>query len=196
MGLNNFTTKGGGSAEFTDVESEDINNSDTISTTDLDVSGSAGSLSTDEITNSGTMQTTDLDVTGTATGVGPITKTRVFMSTRSTASKLPLDKVSYDRDNNFTTTNNEYIVPSDGTYDVEFNILGINVTSRVTIDLKRNNQKLVTAETTESESNFPTLSGSDTRELSQGDSIFLENRNGADVGSGSSNSFLVVKRIE
>jgi hypothetical protein len=35
MGLNNFTTKGGGSAEFTDVDSDSITNSGQVTTQDL-----------------------------------------------------------------------------------------------------------------------------------------------------------------
>jgi hypothetical protein len=39
MGLNNFTTKGGGSAEFTDVDSDNITNSGQIDTDGLEFAG-------------------------------------------------------------------------------------------------------------------------------------------------------------
>jgi hypothetical protein len=43
MGLNNFTTKGGGSAEFTDVESDSITNSGTITSESVNPQFLAGS---------------------------------------------------------------------------------------------------------------------------------------------------------
>jgi len=78
-----------------DVESEDINNADTVTTQDLVVNG-------------------------TATGVNQgLQGCRVFLSTPqnlSETAKIEFDSVEYDSDSNFNTNTHNFVCPSTGIY--------------------------------------------------------------------------------
>jgi hypothetical protein len=82
----------GNSSNPVDIESVDINNSGTISTTDIDVSGSAGSLNTDDISNSGQISSVEylsstdpLTLRPASADVG-LTQSRVSLSDDSAAT--------------------------------------------------------------------------------------------------------------
>jgi len=86
-----------------DVESEDINNADTVTTQDLVVNG-------------------------TATGVAQdLQGARVFLSARQnltagSRAKVQFDAETYDSDNNFDTTTHAFTCPQTGVYSVQLQI--------------------------------------------------------------------------
>jgi hypothetical protein len=87
----------GSASQPVDVESEDINNADTVTTQDLVVNG-------------------------TATGVAQdLQGSRVFMATSqiissSMSTKVEFDGVNFDSGNNFDTTNHIFTCPESGLY--------------------------------------------------------------------------------
>jgi len=135
-------------------------------------------------------------LTGVSTG-GIKTKTRAFLSTDSSVDPIPFDSVSYDPDNNFNTTTNEYITPADGTYQIAFNTRTKNVASgtRVTFQVQNNGGKIMEAEHT-TEGNFTSSSVTDVRQLTSGDVITVENINQVTVLGIQSVTFLSIVQLE
>jgi hypothetical protein len=108
----------GSQASPVDLESEDINNADTITTDTLDST---------TVNNSGTVTTQDLVVNGTATGPfgggADIQGCRVRLNNSQSISagsffKLNFDNIIYDSDNNFNQTSHNWTCPQDGLYIV------------------------------------------------------------------------------
>jgi len=136
-------------------------------------------------------------LTGVSTG-GIKTKTRAFLSSSSSLSPIPLDSVSYDPDNNFDTSTNEYSVPADGTYLINFQIrLNSTVTSgnKVIVEVNQNGSSQVTVEFL-ADGGFKTHSSTDVRELTAGDSISLGNRNTRSIFGAEEDTFLSIVRLE
>jgi len=136
-------------------------------------------------------------LSGVSSG-GIKTKTRAFLSSNSSADPIPLDSVSYDPDNNFDTTANEYTVPADGTYLIAFQVRSNssnNSGARLTVGVKANGTKLVDTELI-TENQFATVSATDIRELATGDTITLGNVKARFLSSGPENTFLSISRLE
>jgi hypothetical protein len=96
MGLNNFTTKGGGSAEFTDVDS-------------------------DSITNSGQVTTQDLDVSGVASGTESAPGARATLTSDQpipdrSSTTVEFDNIQFDDKNEFDPTTNTFTAQDSGRY--------------------------------------------------------------------------------
>jgi hypothetical protein len=133
-------------------------------------------------------------LTGVATG-GVLTESRAFLSSNSSASRIPHDSISYDPDGNFDTAANEYVAPATGLY---FIVSCLRVSSgqtgrfeneiRVNGDDKTNTEKTLSG-------NFASLNISDILELSAGDSISINNPQGKQVRSGETQTYIAVTRF-
>jgi len=125
------------------------------------------------------------------------TKTRVFLSSSSPSDPIPFDSVSYDPDNNFDTNANEYIAPADGTYLLTFQarLQQSSTGARATFQIQRNGFEITNAEIV-SENQFASVSVSDIRELSSGDSIDVRNVRNRTVNKAEDNTFLSIIRLE
>jgi len=94
----------GSASQLVDIESEDINNADTVTTQDLVVNGTAtGPFGSD------------------------LQGCRVFLSSdqnisQGTRAKIQFDTAVYDSDNNFDFTNHNFTCPQTGVYSVNLHI--------------------------------------------------------------------------
>jgi hypothetical protein len=187
-----------------EMSGADISGAGSFDSNDADVSGpvvsnslDTGSVNSDDITNGGQLQTTDLDVTGDATGpFSPITKTRAFLSTSSSADPVPLDAVSYDPDSNFDLNTGSYTVPATGTYVLHGQArVSSGVTGRVDISLSRNS-KALSKSTITANDNFETLTATGVRELAAGDRVRLRNTTSTSLRGNESDTFLEIYQIQ
>jgi hypothetical protein len=122
------------------------------------------------------------------------TKTRAFLSSPSSADPIPLDSVSYDPDGNFNGP--DYIVPTDGTYQVHFGArVTVNQTGRLTVQLSVNSNSLQSIESRIS-GKFASTNSSGIFELSANDSVTLSNPRGRSLDGRSDITYLTVIRID
>jgi len=126
------------------------------------------------------------------------TKTRAFLSSDSSADPIPFDSVTYDPDNNFDTTTNEYTVPADGTYQIAFSTRTVDTVAAGNRAIFRvnNNGLTITESEHTAEGNFTTSSATDIRQLTSGDVITVENFNQVTVLGKDSSTFLSIVRVE
>jgi len=136
-------------------------------------------------------------LTGVSTG-GIQTKTRAFVSSNTSADPLPFDSVSYDPDNNFDTTNHEYIVPANGTYQLSVNVR-LNFSTATgdlaPFNIEINGNVQSRAEYT-TEGDFNTTSVTDIRELESGDFIRITNGGNVTITGSPASTFITIIRLE
>jgi len=135
-------------------------------------------------------------LSGVSTG-GIKTKTRAFLSSDSSASPVPFDAVTFDPDNNFDTSANQYIAPANGTYQIYFQVRLGNVGNGLNANFKltQNGNEIAVMEEN-SDGAFQTASITDIRSLSSGDSIDLINVSKRRVIGAESDTFLTVIQLE
>jgi len=135
-------------------------------------------------------------LTGVSTG-GIKTKTRAFLSSNSSANPVPFDAVTFDPDNNFDTSANEYTVPANGTYLFSFQVRldGISSGSKASFTLRQNGNDLVLINEN-SDGGFQTVSATDIRSLSSGDSIDLANKLNRGLIGSETDTYLTVTQLE
>jgi hypothetical protein len=160
----------GSSSAKVDIESQDIRNSEKISTTDLDVSGT---------------------VTGQFPGISE--QARLAVSSNTSSTPVPFNTVSYDVGNN--VSGGTYTVPEDGFYFMLAN-LSTDTTAGFSFDLFAGSTKLCNAASSSTVQDEQAIIF-DLRELSAGQDIRIENVNGTDIKSGGFgiSSYFVICRL-
>jgi hypothetical protein len=140
--------------------------------------------------------TQDLTVNGSATGVGGgvKTRTRVFLSSNSTARTIPFDSVSYDPDNNFSTSTFEYTAPESGFFEFYCCVRGSG-TTRVLLALVVNGDRKAEVDY-QNPDGGDSLDLRDIRNINAGDTVAIENTANADLQSGDKNSYFIARQIE
>jgi hypothetical protein len=135
-------------------------------------------------------------LTGSATTDGFKSKTRAFVSPGSTStSTVELSNISFDPDNNFSTSTFEYTVPATGTYQIHAQARSDNShTGQFSIRVQRNGSTVMTAENF-AEGNFPTTHTSGLLELSSGDTVELINRFQSPLIGDRQNTYLTILRL-
>jgi hypothetical protein len=114
----------------------------------------------------------DLDVSGNTTGVGGggvVSRTKVRLSSDSSADPVPLDDIIYDPDNAFDTGFNEYQAPSEGVFILNFSYRRSSDASSMQLELGD------ASVNTENEDSDAIGSATAIQELGNGETITLRN---------------------
>jgi hypothetical protein len=163
----------GSASQPVDIESEDINNADTVTTQDLVVNGTATGPFGSDLQGCRVFLSSDQSYTG---GSGRV--------------KLQFDSVVYDSDNNFDTSSHAWTCPKTGLYSVVAQAAHTGTGEDVQIDIGTSSNSLPNGQgferDNESTSNFTQIGGTTINKYTQGDTIalYFRNRSGSDTIKG------------
>jgi len=144
----------GSASQPVDLESEDINNADTVTTQDLVVNGTA---------------------------TGPFGSSpqaaKIGLSVSSSASPVPFDNILFDTGSNYDVSKSAYVVPEDGIYMSVFSGQTDNaqIGDNEIFDIVSANQGILARARRQLDTSFGSFNVTTIASLIQGDEIFVEN---------------------